>query len=134
MHKGIQDTGVIKYKVRTISQDNPTHLCQDMYQSIINDVPTQAFNHNCGRLSKWLQSNSCLFHADWNQGKVLKSVQPLSSREMVATVSPNELDPVSWGMVVFFVFWVPQNRSSLTPVGRDGFFKKNYNFVLEEKS
>ena len=58
MHKGIQDRGVIKYKVRTISQDNPAHLCQDMYQSIINDVPTKAFNHDCGRLSKWLQSNS----------------------------------------------------------------------------
>ena len=66
MNKGIQDTGVIKYKVRTISQDNPAHLCQNMYQSIINDVPAKAFNHDRGGLSKWLQSNSCLFHADWN--------------------------------------------------------------------
>ena len=58
MHKSIQDRGVIMYEVRTISQDNPAHLCQDMHQSIINDVPTKAFDHNCGRLRKWLQSNS----------------------------------------------------------------------------
>ena len=58
MHKGIKDRGVIKYKVRTISQDSPAHLCQDMHQSIIDDVPTHAFNHDCGRMIKWPQSNS----------------------------------------------------------------------------
>ena len=53
---------------------------------------------------------------------------------MVANVSPNELDPVSWGMVVVFVFWVPQDSFSLTPVGRQRFFKKNYHVVFDEKS
>ena len=66
MHKGIHDRGVIKYKVRTISQDKPAHLCQDMYQSVINDVLTKAFNYDCRRLSKWLQSNNRLFNVDWN--------------------------------------------------------------------
>ena len=64
----------------------------------------------------------------------MKSVKLLSTGEMFANVSPNELDPVSWGMVVGFVFWVPQNSFSLTPVVRQGFFKKNYHVVLGEKS
>lgn len=66
MYVSVQNTGVVDYEVRTISQDIPAERCQDTHQSIINDVPTQAFNHYCGGLRKWLQSNSCLFHTDWN--------------------------------------------------------------------